>query len=160
MEVKYNAFSTADTGTSATFTAEWPETNHVRKRPRLQVVGGTDFDQEASRRVRLAQEATMDLDAAFLEDYGTELNPESRDSFENFMRYNDVAFPMIGADSVGVIEATWSNGSDYLSIRFKDKHVTFAISYVQSGNRIRKWGESSLATFFQDCPRGSRVAAA
>jgi hypothetical protein len=120
---------------------------------------GSESDEQVDR-LRAAQVRTMDLDAAFFEDYGGELQESSRAAFECFMQYNQVSQPLLGAEPTGILEATWARGNECLSIRFNDRYrLAYAISYVtDDGVHRRTWGESSLSTFFSDCPEGKRLA--
>lgn len=119
---------------------------------------GTEADAQGDR-LRVAQLRTMDLDAAFFEDYGGELQEPSRAAFECFMKYNQVSQPLLGAEPIGILEATWARGNECLSIRFNDRHrLSYAVSYMdKKGVRRRKWAESNLVTFFSDCPEATRL---
>lgn len=110
-------------------------------------------------RLRQAQARTLDLGAAFFDDYGKELLAASSRSFECFMQYNDVSQPLLGAEPSGVLVATWTHGAECLSIRFNERHrLAFAISYFDGDAYRRDWGESTLSTFFEDCTHGKRIA--
>ena len=157
MESSFGALDPIQTGTNTDFFSA----GFIGRLGRYEKTTDTDLDQAVERRLKAAQGKTMDLEAALLEDYGVELSRPSRKGFECFMQYNTLSLPMLGADPNGVVEATWSRGDEHLSIRFKDRHrLSYAVSFMDGGNRRRKWSDSSLATFFTDCPEARRIASA
>jgi hypothetical protein len=126
---------------------------------RFHRIATADTDQDAARRRRAAQTRTMDLEAAFFDDFQNELNPFSRAGFQCFMEYNRVAEPLLGAEPTGVLEATWQRGNECLSIRFNDRHrLSYAVSYRDAAGAMRrKWAESNLGSFFSDCPEAKLI---
>lgn len=110
--------------------------------------------QEIGRRV-------VELEALYFDDFGRELNAESRTAFECFMRFNPwFGYPLLGAEESGVLVATWVKDRECLSIRFVDRYrLHFALTTVVNGQPECQWGNGDLATFpAERHPQAKRIA--
>ncbi len=115
------------------------------------------------RRMQDVTRRLVALEAAYFEDYGDELRAESRSGLMEFLQLNPrYAIPRIGAESRGVVVATWKRDEDYLSLRFVGRdRFDFAFSFRAEGGRIiHSWGKSTLSTFRSEHPEWKRVLTA
>lgn len=93
------------------------------------------------------------LEAAFTEDEGREIDGNSRTALTVFVKHNRLQIPLMGAESSGVIVATWMNPRTSISVRFKDRYrLDYAITNSKDTTPSRVWGESDLARFRADHP--------
>lgn len=156
----------------------WAAVSHsISMRPRGAVTSRTstaDLDDEATppnaaigdeqaaeqQRQQDLRHRIVALEALFFEDYGMPLQAPSRSAFECFMKYSPMAsMPLLGAEPGGTLIATWTKGIECLSLRFSDRYqLDFAVTYRDGPNDLRRWGKSSLARVFGECPEAKRLA--
>lgn len=113
---------------------------------------GATFEQTTTASEILQR--VIALEAVFYEDFGRQLDSESRDALLCLVKYHPlVGLPSLGADADGIIVATWVKNGDWLTIRFASRYkLEFAVSFMEDGAKRRRWGGSTLVTLFDDCP--------
>lgn len=101
------------------------------------------------------------LNAAFYEDYGGELDSDSRAGLERFVRKTPmVSRPSVGAESTGQVIATWRTAEGVLSLKFLDRlHFNYALTTHGETGTERCWGAAHALTFFDEQPLALRFSA-
>jgi hypothetical protein len=98
------------------------------------------------------------LEASYYDDFGSQLDSNSRAGVSRFMRYHANKTPLLGAESTGRVVATWRNGDECLTLQFLDR-FRFNFSFV-TAQKGRRWGTAHALTFFDDFPEARHLVAA
>lgn len=114
----------------------------------------SEEELRAQDAVAVFQKSLMTLAAAFHEDYGRDLDRQSRSGLERFVEKVPMrSLPAIGAESTGQLVATWRHDDDVLSIQFLERlRFNFALTVQGPNGPLRRWGEAYALTFFEEQP--------
>lgn len=108
------------------------------------------------------QRVFVELNTAFYEDYGRQLDEDSKAGLLRFLKHSPMrAQPVIGAESSGRLIATWRIAGEALSLEFIEKFkLKFAVTATEDGQLQRRWGIGHPVTLFEIEPLTARFAVA
>ncbi|MBF9264561.1 hypothetical protein [Paracidovorax cattleyae] len=118
----------------------------------------SEAELAAGQRVQKLQRVIRDVNAAFYEDFGRSIDAESAKGFEKLVkRFEAKGVQSVSAASSGRIVATWRTDEGALTLEFLNAFkFKFAITCINDGQTIRRWGTDHLLNFLTAEPLATR----